>query len=164
MGYLASKNSNNEDQSVVDKLQNKDADSSNNSTLRASKILEVSRATTDVAGVVGTTTTTKEIAAGMTASSSSTVGTTVGTNKRTFFNALDTTVHLNDATPERTQLLTKMVNEKLMIDVENSVDYLLRSDNEKEKDDGIGAKGVVPTISYNQPGWMNTFLSVPPPP
>eukprot|EP00751_Fragilariopsis_kerguelensis_P048174 CAMPEP_0171029618 /NCGR_PEP_ID=MMETSP0736-20130129/36508_1 /TAXON_ID=186038 /ORGANISM="Fragilariopsis kerguelensis, Strain L26-C5" /LENGTH=464 /DNA_ID=CAMNT_0011471425 /DNA_START=134 /DNA_END=1528 /DNA_ORIENTATION=- len=169
--YLASKNSNNEvDENVVDKLKRKD-DDTNNSTITAPNILEMNGKTTVGTAVTGTTTATTEIGAEgiktgiKTSSSSPSIAvTTVGTNKRTFFNSLETTVHLNDATPERTQLLTKMIDEKLIMDVKTQypTPTLNSVDHNTEQEDGTEATVVVPTISYDQPGWINTFLSVPP--
>jgi len=72
----------------------------------------------------------------------------LGTNKRNFFASLDTMETLNGATTERSALLAKMIDEKKVI-----------ARGEKDKDDIVLSSSTVPTISYENPGSTETFLT-----
>jgi hypothetical protein len=77
----------------------------------------------------------------------------IGTNKLSFLNSLDTTDTLNDATKERTELLNKMINEKIIVNVKESSN----NNNNEHQEDGLIK--IIPTISYDNPGSSETFLS-----
>jgi hypothetical protein len=69
---------------------------------------------------------------------------------------------LNDATKERTILLNKMINEKLIVNVNNEVNEnessSIINDESNVNDNGKESIIIVPTISYNNPGSSETFL------
>lgn len=71
----------------------------------------------------------------------------IGTNKREFLQSLDTLDTLNRASKDRTSLLTKMIEEKLIV---NQVGIAV----EKGSDD------VVPTASLQDPGSQSAFETV----
>jgi hypothetical protein len=79
----------------------------------------------------------------------------LGTNKLNFFNSLDTIDTLNDATKERTTLLNKMINEKLIV---NANEISSNSINEEENNNKKEMITIIPTISYSNPGSSETFL------
>lgn len=74
----------------------------------------------------------------------------VGTNKQMFLQSLDTLNTLNQASKERTQLLDKMISEKVTTkDLNNAL--TINSED-----------GIIPTASLENPGLENTFSSVAP--
>lgn len=77
----------------------------------------------------------------------------IGTNKRNFFESLDTMESLNGATKERSALLAKMIDEKQDIAVGE------KGKEESSLSSASASTSTVPTVSYKNPGSTETFLS-----
>ena len=77
----------------------------------------------------------------------------IGTNKQMFLQSLDTLNTLNQGSKERTQLLNKMISEKVTTkDLNNAL----------TSGSGSGEDGIIPTASLENPGLESTFSSVAP--
>jgi len=89
----------------------------------------------------------------------------MGTNKQQFYDSLETVVTLNTATKHRTALLSKMVNEKLVIPVNvqaTTTQNDNKNNNKNNNHNNAIDSSIIPTISYAQPGNVETFLAPQP--
>jgi len=81
---------------------------------------------------------------------SSSSSTRIGTNKQKFLNSLDTLSTLNQASSERTELLNKMISEKIVTNNLNIPSTVTGSNDDN----------IIPTASLENPGLVSIFSSV----